>query len=67
MCKCPQLLFLDKAISHLDVAAEQKINRIIVAHRPESTASADRVIEPKASSRELVLTRGQADAAQGFA
>jgi ATP-binding cassette subfamily B protein RaxB len=51
--KRPKLLFLDEATSHLDVQLEQRINdtikqlhitRIIIAHRPETIASADRVI-----------------------
>ena len=50
----PRILFLDEATSHLDVAKEHSVNeavralqltRIIVAHRPETIASADRVIE----------------------
>ncbi|MCB1602484.1 MAG: hypothetical protein KDI66_20870, partial [Xanthomonadales bacterium] len=49
----PRILFLDEATSHLDVAREKAINesvkclaltRVIVAHRPETIASADRVI-----------------------
>lgn len=49
----PSILFLDEATSHLDIAGEQNVNeaisglrltRIIVAHRPETIASADRVI-----------------------
>lgn len=48
----PRLLFLDEASSHLDIANESKINqhlkamsitRIIVAHRPQTIAMADRV------------------------
>ena len=48
----PKILLLDEATSHLDVVSEKKINRalkrlnitkIIVAHRPETIASADRV------------------------
>lgn len=51
--KRPQILFLDEATSHLDVQREQQINdtikqlkvtRVIIAHRPETIASADRVI-----------------------
>jgi ATP-binding cassette subfamily B protein RaxB len=50
----PQILLLDEATSHLDTAREQHINvaidhlrmtRISIAHRPETIASADRVIE----------------------
>ncbi|MBK6744208.1 MAG: peptidase domain-containing ABC transporter [Hydrogenophilales bacterium] len=52
--KRPSLLFLDEATSHLDIARENMVNiaikslnvtRVIVAHRPETIASADRVIE----------------------
>ncbi len=51
--KRPQFLFLDEATSALDVDRERLVNqavrrlsltRIIVAHRPETIASADRVI-----------------------
>ncbi|MBT0960685.1 peptidase domain-containing ABC transporter [Denitromonas iodatirespirans] len=50
----PRLLVLDEATSHLDVFAERNVNeairrlaltRIVVAHRPETIAMADRVIE----------------------
>lgn len=49
----PKILCLDEATSHLDVVKEQEINqmikdlnitRIIIAHRPETISSADRVI-----------------------
>ena len=52
--KRPRILFLDEATSHLDVTREAMVNeaihalnmtRVIVAHRPETIASADRVIE----------------------
>jgi ATP-binding cassette, subfamily B, bacterial CvaB/MchF/RaxB len=51
--KNPQLLVLDEATSHLDVWNEQAVNaailqlqltRIIVAHRPETIAMAQRVL-----------------------
>ncbi len=51
--KSPRILLLDEATSHLDVEKESIVNqaikalhmtRIIVAHRPETIASADRVI-----------------------
>jgi len=51
--KRPKILFLDEATSHLDVEREKLINdtikqlnvtRVIIAHRPETIASADRVI-----------------------
>ncbi|WP_321872687.1 peptidase domain-containing ABC transporter [Burkholderia ubonensis] len=50
----PAILVLDEATSHLDVERERRINdairamnvtRIIIAHRPETIRSADRVIE----------------------
>nr|WP_286165237.1 peptidase domain-containing ABC transporter [Pantoea sp. 201603H] len=50
----PKILFMDEATSHLDLANESRINaaiaalnitRIIIAHRPSTIASADRVIE----------------------
>ena len=49
----PSLLFLDEATSHLDVECEQlvskavsrlDITRVIIAHRPETIDSADRVL-----------------------
>ncbi|WP_208296729.1 peptidase domain-containing ABC transporter [Massilia sp. CCM 8734] len=49
----PQILILDEATSHLDLARESEINtvlrglpitRVIVAHRSETIAAADRVI-----------------------
>ena len=56
----PKFLVMDEATSHLDVAKEREINnltrrlkitRLVLAHRPETLSSADRVI---------VLGRGQA-------
>ena len=50
----PSVLLMDEATSHLDVTAEKAVNaairasrvtRIIVAHRPETIQSTDRVIE----------------------
>lgn len=55
----PKILVLDEATSHLDVPREQaiaamlaqlKITRVVVAHRAETIAAADRV---------LVLSNGQ--------
>ncbi len=49
----PRILFLDEATSHLDLTRERRVNeaiakleltRIIVAHRPETVASADRIL-----------------------
>ncbi|WNO59753.1 peptidase domain-containing ABC transporter [Rheinheimera sp. MMS21-TC3] len=53
----PKVLFLDEATSHLDTDTESivsnaikelKITRVVIAHRPETIASADRVINLKA-------------------
>lgn len=50
----PRLLILDEATSHLDVTKERwvneavkhlKLTKVIIAHRPETIASADRVLE----------------------
>lgn len=49
----PKILFLDEATSHLDIKTEfcvseaikgLKITRVVIAHRPETIASVDRVI-----------------------
>ena len=49
----PQILVLDEATSHLDIYNEKQINtaikrmnitRIIIAHRPETIRSADRIV-----------------------
>lgn len=57
--KRPRILFLDEATSHLDVLTEQKVNheiaqmditRILIAHRPETIASAGRVIRLPAAT-----------------
>ncbi len=54
--KRPKILILDEATSHLDVERERSVNstlselpltRIIVAHRPDTISSADRVIRLK--------------------
>ena len=51
--KRPRIVILDEATAHLDVDRERRINdymkslavtRIIVAHRPDTVASADRVV-----------------------
>lgn len=53
----PQIVILDEATSHLDVALEKAINsaiqtltmtRIVIAHRPETIASCDVVIDLEA-------------------
>lgn len=52
----PRILFLDEATSHLDTKTESyvsnaiqqlNITRVVIAHRPETIASADRVIQLK--------------------
>lgn len=52
--KDPKILFLDESTSHLDVATENRINqlikqigitRIMIAHRQETIAMADRIID----------------------
>ncbi|MCL1037973.1 peptidase domain-containing ABC transporter [Shewanella submarina] len=51
--KKPSILFLDEATSNLDLATEQKVNqaikslnitRVMIAHRPQTIMSADRII-----------------------
>lgn len=51
--RMPRILFLDEATSHLDVEREHLVNeavrelkltKVIIAHRPETIASADRVL-----------------------
>jgi ATP-binding cassette subfamily B protein RaxB len=51
--KRPRILILDEATSHLDVEKEQAVNqaiqslnltRILIAHRPETILSAERVV-----------------------
>ncbi|AKA22968.1 peptidase domain-containing ABC transporter [Pseudomonas chlororaphis] len=79
--KKPKVLFLDEATSHLDVHCEQRVNaairalritRIMVAHRPETIASADRVVvlgqgkivldetAESLAERQAMTTQGQA-------
>ena len=67
----PRVLLLDEATSHLDIARESNVNsairqlsvtRIIVAHRPETIRSADRVIileKGKIVDERKVLTTGR--------
>jgi ATP-binding cassette, subfamily B, bacterial CvaB/MchF/RaxB len=68
--KRPKILFLDEATSHLDLAREQAVNaairslhitRVIVAHRPETIASAERVVAIEAGR--IVSDSGRAAAA----
>lgn len=67
--KRPQLLILDEATSHLDVTNEILISStlrnlgltiLLIAHRPETIASADRVVELDAG-RLVPLPGGLAD------
>ena len=53
MYRKPKILFLDEATSHLDIIKEKEINdmikllnitRMIIAHRPETISSVDRII-----------------------
>lgn len=72
----PKILLLDEATSHLDVKLERavnqairhtKITRIIVAHRPETIRSAQRVISLEAGrvSSDLRVTDGAQSPATG--
>jgi ATP-binding cassette subfamily B protein RaxB len=64
--KQPKILLLDEATSHLDVACEKqvsdavsqlKLTRLIVAHRPETIASADRVIQLAGTLPQMAVAR----------
>ncbi|MCA3086504.1 MAG: peptidase domain-containing ABC transporter [Rhodocyclaceae bacterium] len=69
--KKPRVLFLDEATSHLDVPMERAVNaavrelqitKVVVAHRPETIRSVERVIEisPIAQTREPEYSDAQA-------
>jgi len=67
--KRPKILLLDEATSHLDVANERavnraiqalKITRIIIAHRPETVLSADRIMVMKDGRIDSIVTPEQA-------
>nr|WP_241022384.1 peptidase domain-containing ABC transporter [Burkholderia sp. Se-20373] len=67
--KRPKFLLLDEATSHLDVSNERavskaiqslNITRLIIAHRPETVLSADRIMLMKAGRIDAVLTPSQA-------
>lgn len=73
----PKLIVLDEATSHLDTEREQAVNatlgrlaisRFIIAHRPETIASAEKVIALKAGQTELTsMPQGEpVDAQQGL-
>lgn len=67
----PKILVLDEATSHLDIGRERlvndaikrlKITRLLIAHRPETIASAERVIEIRdggAHERSLAVAAGE--------
>ncbi len=70
--KQPRILFLDEATSALDVAKEKAVNeairslkltRVIIAHRPETIASAERVIVLQGGRVAQDLRRVRAEAA----
>ena len=63
----PKVLLLDEATSHLDVANEKLVNeavrelnltKVIVAHRPETIASADRVLVLEGGRTSGVVNQG---------
>lgn len=72
--KQPRILALDEATSHLDVVRERQVNeairqlnltRVIVAHRPETIASADRVVILNQQGAPSPGEEAQAQAATG--
>ncbi len=65
----PKLLVLDEATSHLDIERERQVNatvkrmkltRLVIAHRPETLASADRVIALQAGRAQSLPLRQEA-------
>jgi ATP-binding cassette subfamily B protein RaxB len=69
----PKLLVLDEATSHLDVMRERQVNtaiarmkltRIVIAHRPETIASADQVLAMVNGTAQKVSVPGQSSAVQ---
>ncbi|MFK8083872.1 MAG: peptidase domain-containing ABC transporter [Granulosicoccus sp.] len=68
--KKPDILILDEATSHLDVAGEKRVSaavmqlpltRIIIAHRPETIQSADRLIEIPTGRTATIRAREHAE------
>ena len=66
----PKLLVLGEATSHLDVERERQVNatvkrmkltRLVIAHRPETLASADRVIVLEGGRARSVALRREAE------
>ncbi|WP_126225070.1 peptidase domain-containing ABC transporter [Burkholderia ambifaria] len=69
--KRPKILLLDEATSHLDVANERAVNRaikslrvtrVIIAHRPETVLSADRIMLMRNGKIDSILNPDQATA-----
>lgn len=73
--KRPKVLALDEATSHLDVANERavthaltrmKLTRLVIAHRPETIAGAQRVVQLRnAAVLEVARTVGAGEAFSG--
>jgi ATP-binding cassette, subfamily B, bacterial CvaB/MchF/RaxB len=68
----PRLLFIDEGTSHLDVRLERQVNeavaglgltRVSVAHRPQTLASADRVLDFAGGTMRVLLEPAPADCA----
>jgi ATP-binding cassette subfamily B protein RaxB len=68
----PSILILDEATSHLDVPTEQRIaamlaklsiTRVFAAHRPDTVAIADRVIELTRTGTALEVRGARSDSA----
>jgi ATP-binding cassette subfamily B protein RaxB len=66
--KQPQILFMDEATAHLDTETERKVNtnlqncsitRIIIAHRPQTIAMADRVYRLQDGALSLITPEGE--------
>jgi ATP-binding cassette subfamily B protein RaxB len=62
--RCPRILVMDEATAHLDVVNERAISqalatltitRVVIAHRPETIAAADRVISLDGEDRRAGL------------
>lgn len=69
----PKLLVLDEATSHLDVLRERQVNaaiarmkltRIVIAHRPETIASADQVLAMVNGTAQKISVPQQSSAVQ---
>jgi ATP-binding cassette subfamily B protein RaxB len=64
--KQPRVLALDEATSHLDLANEQRVaqalsrlqlTRIVIAHRPQTVANAERVLAVRNGQVEELITQ----------